>query len=231
MSSRVETAPAWSSFFRGRARRPSSVLACGSKRSSFRRRDRRGLGFTACSSPTGSRATSSMRLRSRSPGGIGGPRPIRSTARRGSRTLMAWARGERRVCSMVCAPSAEDEDRRRLTRERGTLLKERIQHTNRIKGLLSGQRIRIAIRFAAIVRAARRVANRRRARAAVDAEGGNPPRARADRRGDDATGCGRKGALLRDSVSGCWRVKVASLPAPLRFAPLRGRHASGRRKE
>jgi transposase len=43
---------------------------------------------------------------------------------------------------MVRAPSAEDEDRRRLTRERGTLLKERIQHTNRIKGLLSGQGIR-----------------------------------------------------------------------------------------
>ena len=43
------------------------------------------------------------------------------------RTLMAWARGERRVCSMVRAPSREDEDRRRLTRERGTLLKERIQ--------------------------------------------------------------------------------------------------------
>jgi transposase len=58
------------------------------------------------------------------------------------RTLMAWARGERRVCSMVRAPSPEDEDRRRLTRERGTLLKERIQHTNRIKGLLSGQGIR-----------------------------------------------------------------------------------------
>ena len=58
------------------------------------------------------------------------------------RTLMAWARGERRVCSMVRAPSPEEEDRRRLTRERGTLLKERIQHTNRIKGLLSGQGIR-----------------------------------------------------------------------------------------
>lgn len=57
------------------------------------------------------------------------------------RTLMAWARGERRVCSMVQAPSREEEDRRRLTRERGTLLKERIQHTNRIKGLLSGQGI------------------------------------------------------------------------------------------
>ena len=58
------------------------------------------------------------------------------------RTLMAWARGERRVCSMVRAPSPEEEDRRRLTRERGTLIKERIQHTNRIRGLLSGQGIR-----------------------------------------------------------------------------------------
>ena len=55
---------------------------------------------------------------------------------------MAWARGERRVCSMVRAPSPEDEDRRRLTRERGTLVKERIQHTNRIRGLLSGQGVR-----------------------------------------------------------------------------------------
>jgi transposase len=58
------------------------------------------------------------------------------------RTLMAWARGARRVCSMVRAPSPEDEDRRRLTRERGTLLKERIQHTNRVEGLLSGQGVR-----------------------------------------------------------------------------------------
>jgi len=58
------------------------------------------------------------------------------------RTLMAWARGERRVCSMVRAPSPEEEDRRRLTRERGTLLKERIQHTNRVKGLLSSQGVR-----------------------------------------------------------------------------------------
>ena len=47
------------------------------------------------------------------------------------------ARGERRVCSMVRPPSPEEEDRRRLTRERATLLKERIQHTNRIKGLLA----------------------------------------------------------------------------------------------
>jgi transposase len=44
------------------------------------------------------------------------------------RTLMAWARGEWRVCSMVRAPSPkEEEDCRRLTPERGTLLEERIQ--------------------------------------------------------------------------------------------------------
>ncbi len=57
------------------------------------------------------------------------------------RTLMAWARGERRVCSMVRPPSPDEEDRRRLTRERGTLLNERTRHTNRIKGLLAGQGI------------------------------------------------------------------------------------------
>src|SRR3954452_19452478 len=57
------------------------------------------------------------------------------------RTLMAWMRGERQVCSMVQPPSPENEDRRRLARERAQLLKERVQHTNRIKGLLSGQGI------------------------------------------------------------------------------------------
>lgn len=57
------------------------------------------------------------------------------------RTLMAWMRGERQVCTMVQPPSPEDEDRRRLARERARLLKERVQHTNRIKGLLSGQGI------------------------------------------------------------------------------------------
>src|SRR5690242_1306890 len=47
------------------------------------------------------------------------------------RTIMAWARGERRVCSMVRPPSPAEEDRRRLTRERGTLLKERIRQIGR----------------------------------------------------------------------------------------------------
>lgn len=52
------------------------------------------------------------------------------------RTLMAWCRGEPRVCSMVRIPSVEDEDRRRLGRERKVLVRERTRHTNRIKGLL-----------------------------------------------------------------------------------------------
>ena len=55
------------------------------------------------------------------------------------RTLMGWARGERRICSMVWPPSPTEEDERRLTRERGTLVTERVRHVNRIKGLLATQ--------------------------------------------------------------------------------------------
>jgi transposase len=57
------------------------------------------------------------------------------------RTLAAFKRGEPRVCSMVVAPSPEEEDRRRVSRERRTLIKERIGHANRIKGLLASQGI------------------------------------------------------------------------------------------
>ena len=57
------------------------------------------------------------------------------------RTLMAFKRGERRVCSMVVAPSPVEEDRRRVSRERRTLIRERIEHANRIKGLLATQGI------------------------------------------------------------------------------------------
>jgi transposase len=58
------------------------------------------------------------------------------------RTFLAYLRGEPRVCSMVHVPTVEDEDRKRRTRERERLLKERIAHTNRIKGLLFGQGVR-----------------------------------------------------------------------------------------
>ena len=64
------------------------------------------------------------------------------------RTLMAWQRGEPRVCAMTVPPSPSEEDCRRVSRERATLLRERIQHTNRkldptssrgvLKAMLSG---------------------------------------------------------------------------------------------
>jgi len=57
------------------------------------------------------------------------------------RTLMGWARGERRICSMVRPPHPEQEDERRLTREREILVGERTRHVNRIKGLLMTQGI------------------------------------------------------------------------------------------
>ena len=57
------------------------------------------------------------------------------------RALLAWKRGEPRVCAMVVPPSPEQEDRRRVSRERAVLLRERVRHVNRIKGLLSGQGI------------------------------------------------------------------------------------------
>src|SRR3954454_6016628 len=54
---------------------------------------------------------------------------------------MAWQRGEPRVCAMTVPPTPSEEDRRRVSRERATLLRERIRHTNRIRGLLFGQGI------------------------------------------------------------------------------------------
>lgn len=55
------------------------------------------------------------------------------------RTLLAYKRGEPRVCAMVRAPSPMDEDRRRICRERKALIAERVAHVNRIKGLLFSQ--------------------------------------------------------------------------------------------
>jgi len=57
------------------------------------------------------------------------------------RALLAYKRGEPRVCAMVRAPGPDEEDRRRVTRERKALIGERVQHVNRIKGLLFAQGI------------------------------------------------------------------------------------------
>ncbi len=57
------------------------------------------------------------------------------------RALMAYTRGEDQVLSAVQIPSVEQDDERRLMRERHRLVKERTAHTNRIKGLLLTQGI------------------------------------------------------------------------------------------
>jgi transposase len=55
------------------------------------------------------------------------------------RALLAYKRGEPRVCAMVRVPTPEEEDRRRLCRELKTLISERIRHANRLKGVLFAQ--------------------------------------------------------------------------------------------
>jgi transposase len=57
------------------------------------------------------------------------------------RTLLAYKRGEPRVCAMVRAPTCREEDERRICRERRVLTAERVTHVNRIKGLLFAQGI------------------------------------------------------------------------------------------
>ena len=53
------------------------------------------------------------------------------------RTLMAWLRGEPRVCSMVPIPSEADEEARRAYREREDLTGERRSIVNKVDGILA----------------------------------------------------------------------------------------------
>jgi transposase len=55
------------------------------------------------------------------------------------RTLLAYKRGEPRVCSMVKVPTPGEEDRCHLCRERKALTAERVRHVNRMKGFLYSQ--------------------------------------------------------------------------------------------
>lgn len=51
--------------------------------------------------------------------------------------LMRYHSGERDVWSVVNAPAPEDEDLRQLHRDRDQLVRERTEHSNRIKGLMA----------------------------------------------------------------------------------------------
>lgn len=57
------------------------------------------------------------------------------------RALIRYLRGEPEACSVVRVPSVEEEDAKRLHRERHRLIVERVQHVNRIKGLCASQGI------------------------------------------------------------------------------------------
>jgi len=60
----------------------------------------------------------------------------RIDARKMVRTLKAWDQGDADAMAWVRIPSVEEEDNKRLLRERDALIKERIRLVNRIRGLL-----------------------------------------------------------------------------------------------
>lgn len=59
--------------------------------------------------------------------------------------LLRYHGGEKKVWSVVHVPSVEDEDRRQLHRDLLELKAERTQHVNRIKGLLAGCGLALAV--------------------------------------------------------------------------------------
>ena len=101
------------------------------------------------------------------------------------RVLIRHDGGEPRVCSVVRPPSPEQEDARRLSRERDRLIGERTAHGNRIKGLLHGQGVRDVEPRRRDFREQLAGLHRRRPRPAGQAGGRDRARARppgADRR-------------------------------------------------
>lgn len=98
-----------------------------------------GFGFIAFCRAKASKATSSILPQLRRHVVDGRAKTDRIDGETLVRALLAYKRGEPRVCAMVRAPTPEDEDSRRLCRERKVLIIERVQHVNRIKGLLFSQ--------------------------------------------------------------------------------------------
>lgn len=60
--------------------------------------------------------------------------------------LIRFTQGEKKAFSVLRVPSPDQEDARQGPRELGCLKKERTIHTNRMKGLLAGQGVRLEIR-------------------------------------------------------------------------------------
>jgi transposase len=60
--------------------------------------------------------------------------------------LIRFTQGEKTAFSVLRVPSLEQEDARQGPRELGCLKKERTVHTNRLKGLLASQGVRLSVR-------------------------------------------------------------------------------------
>jgi transposase len=69
------------------------------------------------------------------------PKTDRIDADRMVRALIRHLRGEPEACSVIRVPSPEQEDARRLHRQRDRLIAERVAHVNRVKGLFATQGI------------------------------------------------------------------------------------------
>ena len=98
------------------------------------------------------------------------------------RALLAFRRGEPSVCAMAVPPTPEEEDRRRISRQRKTLVAEIVEHTDRTEGLLFSQGDRqLRAHPPRPPRAARRTDDQRRSAAAVSSQGVDLPRTRPAR--------------------------------------------------
>src|SRR6202140_3325783 len=101
-----------------------------------------GSGCTGCSSTTASRTTSSMQRVSRSIAAPSISKTDNIDAKRLLKAIVGFVEGDPQSCRVVRAPTPEEEDARRLHRERQRLVRERTGHLNRIKALLITHGIR-----------------------------------------------------------------------------------------
>jgi transposase len=121
------------------------------------------------------------------------------------RVLLAFKRGEPRVCSMSRAPTPRDEDRRRICRERKTLLAERIRHVNRIKGLLFSQGIGLRAAAPGSTAGAGGGSHGRRARA-----GGRTSKRKSGASWIGSNCCSARSRRGRPNATRCWRGRPRS---------------------
>ena len=97
------------------------------------------------------------------------------------RTLAAWRRGEPRVCAMVVPPTPEEEDRRRICRERAILLRADPPHEAHQRLALRTGHYGVQSLSQGPQAATRRRSHRGRSTASEPTQSGNPARDRADR--------------------------------------------------